>query len=154
MTFSPEWNYTQHCHPGCFQSFISKIWFTFEFICFSFLGSRGYLVHLYRLCWVCSSPECLFTQVGACKAAGRVSFFELCYQSQQAPEFTLYSLPSTLSEKFHVALRPLAHHLYEEVRNIGRVLRIQIRGGRVFHIRKEWPVEWLLCAKVPSSKVV
>lgn len=53
------------------------------------------------------------------------------------PEFTLYSLPSTLSEKFPVALSPLAHHLYEEVRNIGRVLRIQIRGGGVFHIRKE-----------------
>lgn len=153
MTLSPGWNYTQHYHPGCFQSFYFQDLVHHWVHLFLFSRVKG-LLSPYCLCWVCSSPECLFTQVGPCKAAGRGSFFELCYQSQQAPEFTLYSLPSTLSEKFHVALSPLVHHVCEEVRNGQRVLRIQMRGGEVFHIRKEWPVEWTQCAKVLSSKIV
>lgn len=83
--------------------------------------------------WVCYSPEWnVFTQADACKAPRRVSFLRLCYQSQQVPlcqqVYSLYSLPSTLSERFPEELSPLAHRLREEVRKVQRVIRILIRG--------------------------
>lgn len=151
-TFSPQWNFIQHYYPGHSHFFISKISFTSAFICSSFPQLRGYLICLPSDECAIHLSGCVYT--GSCLQSTKkgLLFRTLLSKSIGPWVYSLYSLPSTLPEKFHIELSPLVHHLSEEVRKEQRVLRIQIRG-EIFSTRKELHIQWTLCTSLLSSRL-